>query len=72
MIDLWDAMITGDDEDVAAEIRADLTAYALHLGAGNHSACVNIEKKYGLYGLTPEMVSFQLAEMSKPVEGGAA
>lgn len=72
MIDPWDSMIEGDDEEVAAEIRADLTAYTLHLGAGNHSACANIEKKYGLYGLTPEMVSFQLAEMGKPAEGGAS
>ena len=68
----WDAMIAGDDDEVAAEIRADATAYGKHLAAGRHDACVAIEKKYGLYGLTPEMVSFQLAEMAKPTEGGTA
>jgi hypothetical protein len=71
MIDSWDAMIAGDDEEVSAEIRADAAAYARHFMAGQTEACVAIAQKYGLFGLAPQQVSEQLAEMGKP-EGGAA
>lgn len=71
MTDPWDAMISGADAEVAAEIRADAVAYTRHLIAANTDACIRIEKKYGLYGLSPQQVSEHLAEMSKP-EGGAA
>ncbi len=71
MTDSWDAMIAGDDEEVAAEISADAVAYTRHFLAGYLEGCIAIEKKCGLYGLSPQQVSEQLAEMSKP-EGGAA
>ncbi len=71
MSDSWDAMIAGDDAEVSAEIRADAVAYTRHFLAGHLEGCIAIEQKYGLYGLSPQQVSEQLAEMSKP-EGGAA
>ncbi len=70
MMHPWDAMIEGDDAEVAAEIRADAVAYTRHLAGGRTGACVVIEKKYGLYGLSPQQVSEHLAEMSKPDESG--
>lgn len=72
MTDSWDAMIAGDDDEVTAEIAADKAAYGYHLRDGNVDACIKIEKKYGLFGLSPQQVSEQLAEMAKPAEGGAA
>jgi hypothetical protein len=71
MTDPWDAMIEGDDDEVAAEIRADAVNYTRHFLAGQTDSCVVIEQKYGLYGLSPEQVSEQLCEMSKPTPGGA-
>lgn len=68
----WDAMIAGDDAEVAAEIAADAVAYTRHLIANRIDACIAIEKKYGLFGLSPQQVSEQLVEMSKPSEGGTA
>lgn len=62
-MDGWDFMIAGDEAEVAEEIRADALAYVKHLVDGNEQACIRIEEKYGLFGLTPEMVSTTLAEM---------
>lgn len=62
-MDGLDFMIAGDDAEVAEEIRSDAMAYVKHLADANTNACVRIEKKYGLFGLTPEMVSKTLAEM---------
>ena len=72
MADPWDEMLEQDDAEVVAEIKADMVAYTLHLAAGNISACIAIEKKYGLYGLSPQHVSEQLHAMTLPIEGGAA
>jgi hypothetical protein len=68
----WDAMIAGDDAEVAAEIAADANTYARHFMAGRQDDCRVIAQKYGLFGLSPQQVSEQLAEMSKPMEGGTA
>jgi len=62
-MDAWDFMIAGTDAEVEAEIRADALAYAKHHVAGDTNACIAIEKKYGLFGLSPEQVSTMLAEM---------
>lgn len=62
----WDAMLKGDDDEVQAEIAADLTKYATALMRNDSAAAVSIEKKYGLYGMSPEQVSTILAEMAKP------
>lgn len=70
-MDAFDFMIAGDDAEVAAEIAADLNAYTRHFAAAETEACVAIEKKYGLLGLSPQQVSECLAERMKP-EGGAA
>lgn len=72
MIDPWDDMIASDDATSEAEIAADLAAYTKWLGRGETDACIRIEKKYGLFGHTPEAVSTILAEMAKPAQGGAA
>jgi hypothetical protein len=72
MMHPWDAMIEGDDAEVAAEIATDAAAYGKLLAAGDDRGCIEIEQKYGLTGLTPQQVSEHLAEMSKPAEGGAA
>ena len=72
MTDAWDAMIAGDDAEVAAEISADAAAYTQHFLAGRLDGCIAIEQKYGLFGLSPQQVSEQLCEMSKPAEGGDA
>ena len=70
MADAWDNMIAGDDAEVAAEIAADHRAYIKHLAAAETPACIGIEKKYGLFGLSPEMVSAELSEMAKPMPEG--
>ena len=69
-MDVWDFMIAGDDADVAAEITADAKAYTRHLAAAETEACIAIEKKYGLFGLSPELVSECLADMANPTPGG--
>ena len=66
MIDPSDEMIAGDDADVAGEITADLTAYTRHLAAAETDSCIRIEKKYGLFGLSPQQVTECLAEMAMP------
>lgn len=62
-MDGLDYLIAGDDAEVAEEIRADALAYVKHLVDGNKQACIRIEEKYGLVGMTPEQVSTTLAEM---------
>jgi hypothetical protein len=69
MTDHWDTMIEKDDAELVAEISADKAAYTFHMCAGNVSACIDIEKKYGLYGLSPQQVTQQLHEMSQPMGG---
>jgi hypothetical protein len=71
MTDAWDEMISKDDAELVAEIKADLAAYAYHMRDGNVDACIAIEKKYGFFGLSPQQVSEQLCEMSKPEGEGA-
>lgn len=71
MTDAWDTILLQDDAELVAEIKADTAAYTFHRHAGNVAACVSIERKYFLHGLSPDQVSEQLTEMSKP-EGGAA
>jgi len=71
MTDAWDDMIARSDAELCAEIDADRIAYLQHLMQGNVDACIRIEKRWGLFGLSPQQVSEQLAELSKP-EGGAA
>lgn len=66
MTDAWDNMIAGDDAEVSAEIMADSASYVRFLARGDSFACTAIEQKYGLYGLSPEQVTEQLAEMAKP------
>lgn len=72
MTDPWDTMLAQDDAELVAEIKADKAAYAFHMHAGNVAACVTIEQKYGLYGLSPQQVSEQLHEMALPIERGVA
>lgn len=70
MMDGWDFMIAGADAEVEAEIAGDLKAYTKHLAAADTDACIKIEKKYGLFGLPPQIVTEQLAEMATPMRGG--
>ena len=70
MTDTWDSMIAGSDAEVCAEIEADRVAYTKHLARNETDACIRIEKKYGLFGLSPEHVSNELAEMAKPSPEG--
>lgn len=72
MIDPWDTMISGDDEEVAAEIRADAVAFGKLIAAGDEAGCIVIQQKYSFMGLPPEKISELLAEMGKPSEGGTA
>lgn len=69
MTDAWDFMIAGSDAEVSAEIATDLAAYTKWLARGETDACIRIEKKYGLFGHTPEAVTTILAEMAKPEAG---
>lgn len=72
MTDAWDTMLSQDDAELVAEIKADTAAYAFHRRAGNVAACVDIETKYGFFGCAPEHVAEQLREMVRPIEGGVA
>jgi len=47
-----------------AEIERDMKTYTRSLIDGDYVAGARIEKKYGLYGATPEYVSTVLAEMA--------
>lgn len=71
MTDAWDTMIEQADAELVAEIKTDKAAYAYHMRRGNVDACIAIEKKYGIFGLSPQQVSEQLEEMAKPDGGGA-
>lgn len=69
MADTWDEMLANADAAILAEINADKAAYAKYTAAGNTAAATGIEKKYGLYGLSPQQVAEQLHQMALP-EGG--
>jgi hypothetical protein len=72
MIDAWDQMLADDDADLVAEIKADAVRYTTHMLTGNTDAAILIEKKYGLYGLSPQQVSEQLHAMTLPIGGLAS
>jgi hypothetical protein len=72
MTDSWDRMLADTDEELITEIRSDMAAYTARLLSGNTAGCVQIEQKYGLYGLSPQQVSEQLHEMTLPIGGVAS
>lgn len=47
------------------EIEKDLQDYYKLMLANNTYGCILIEKKYGLYGASPEMVTIELEELAR-------
>lgn len=43
---------------------ADLAAYVAAMHRDDEEACAAIEKKFGLYGLSPQQVAEELAELA--------
>ncbi|MBR0693604.1 hypothetical protein [Bradyrhizobium lablabi] len=64
--DEWDRCFgDGNDDDAyLKDAQADLSRYAAHLAKGETDACIAIEQKYGLFGLSPQMVSEELADIA--------
>lgn len=54
------------DKKLAEDAREDLRTYTAAMQRGDTAACVKIEKKYGMYGLSPEKVSNELFEIGAP------
>lgn len=50
----------------------DLRQYGRHMRAGSHDAAAAIEKKWGLYGYSPEIVSTVLSCVATGLELHAA
>ena len=61
------------DDEFTSIARADLARYAACMICGDIRGCIRIEKKYGLFGLSPQHVSEELAEIaaSDEIGGGA-
>jgi hypothetical protein len=58
--------IAGTEQEV--EARADLAAYTACMMRGDENGCNRIEAKYGLFGLSPQRVSEELAEIAASQE----
>jgi hypothetical protein len=54
--------MTDDDHSSAAS--KDLARYMTCMMRADISGCIRIEKKYGLYGLSPQQVTEELAEIA--------
>ena len=67
-------IVAGTDHDVDLRIRADLSAYTAAMQRGDTDACIAIEQRYGLLGLSPQQVSEELFDMiaQKPLTAGRA
>ncbi|MES2166569.1 MAG: hypothetical protein V4458_05990 [Pseudomonadota bacterium] len=67
-------ILGGGDDFLVSRIRADLSAYKAAMQHGDTDACIVIEKRYGLYGLSPKMVTDQMFDMiaQKPLTAGRA
>jgi hypothetical protein len=54
--------MTDDDHTSAAS--KDLARYMIRMAVGDTDACIRIEKRYGLFGLSPQQVAEELAEIA--------
>lgn len=61
----FDQMLADSDAEFVAELKFDIATYAARLASGNKSGCLEIEQKYGLFGMSPEQVSEQLHQMTQ-------
>jgi hypothetical protein len=57
-------MISAHDDDHSSAARKDLSRYTACMMQGKIDVCIAIEKKYGLYGLSPQQVSEELADIA--------
>ena len=55
----------------ADEIENDIKLYFKFMMNGNTDGCIAIEKKYGLFGATPEIVTTELAELKEAAQQSA-
>ena len=55
---------TGTEDDISSQARADLAAYIGYMVHADIAGCIKIEKRYGLYGLSPQRVSEELAKIA--------
>ncbi len=60
--------IAGTGDGVASQARADLARYAAYMMRDDDHGCTEIEQRYGLYGLAPQQVSEELAEIAASQE----
>lgn len=57
-------MNSAHDDDFTSAASRDLAHYTICMMQGNIHGCIRIEKKYGLYGLSPQEVTEELAEIA--------
>ncbi len=60
--------LAGTDDDIASQARADLARYAACMIRDDDEGCTEIEQRYGLYGLAPQQVTEELAEIAASQE----
>jgi hypothetical protein len=56
--------MTANDDDHSSAASKDLARYMVRMAVGDIDACIRIKKKYGLYGLSPQQVAEELAEIA--------
>jgi hypothetical protein len=56
--------MTMNDDDFTSPAGKDLALYVSYLASGCHACCARIERRYGLFGLSPQQVSEELAEIA--------
>lgn len=56
-------MSAADQTNSINDAGADLAAYVAAMHRDDDEACAAIEKKHGLYGLSPQQVAEELAEI---------
>ena len=54
----------GTEDEISSQARADLAAYIGYMVQANVAGRLGIEKRYGLYGLSPQRVSEELAKIA--------
>jgi hypothetical protein len=60
--------IAQSDSELEAQARVDLTKYIACMMRSDTDGCIAIEKRYGLYGLSPQQVSEELFEIAASQE----
>ena len=58
----------GTELEIQCDASRDLSRYIACMMRGDDRGCADIEKKYGFYGLAPQQVSEELADIAASQE----